>query len=122
MPIASADQRRRRRRRRRAAAAQPLGQQLGADDRGQGDDGAGRQIDPPGDDHQRGADGEHAEEGDPVEQRLEAVRLEEGVVAIQEVDQPQDRQDARDQPPFRGLEEATRCGRRCTIVAWSVDR
>ena len=37
---------------------------------------------------------------------LKAVPLEEGAIAVQEVDDGQDRQDARDQSPLRGLEDA----------------
>ena len=38
--------------------------------------------------------------------RSKAVALKKGVIAIQEVDHGQDDRDARDQPPFRRLEEA----------------
>ena len=46
------------------SVAQPLGQELGADDRRQRDDGPGREVDPAGDDHHCRADGQHAEKGD----------------------------------------------------------
>ena len=54
-----------------AACPQPLGQELGAHDRRERDDGPGRQIDPAGDDHHGRAHGQHAEERDPVQQAAE---------------------------------------------------
>ncbi len=69
-----------------AALAQPFGQELGADDRRQRDDRTGREVDSSADDHDARADRKHAEEGDPVQQCLEAVRLEESVVPVQHVD------------------------------------
>ena len=86
--------------------AQPLGQQLGADDRRERDDGAGRKVDSAGDDHHRRADGQHAEEGDRVQKRLKTVALVERAIAVQQIDDRQDDQNARRQGRFLGLEEA----------------
>ena len=93
------------------APAQPVRQELGADDRGERDDGAGGEVDSPGDDHHGRADGQHAEECDPMHQRVEAICLEERVVPVQDVNEGEHGQDARDQPPLGGPEDRGSRGR-----------
>ena len=75
--IASGDHPRGGGHRRGRPGSQPVGHQLGADDRRERDHRADREVDPPGDDHDRRADREDAEQRHLMEQRLAAVLHEE---------------------------------------------